>query len=145
MDDKGSTLNADPPSALKNDLHVPRQELERKFQIVLLGRKCSDGAEKHCKGKLTLTLISSQSENLITSNYAKFRRNPIIIEGCSSSQRSFHVVRRKSEQKSQGRFTVLRTASEQLNHYSTHPLTLGAWPFCRTASCSSRNELALSP
>ena len=36
MDDKGSILNVDGPSVLKIELHVPRQELERKFEIVLL-------------------------------------------------------------------------------------------------------------
>jgi hypothetical protein len=36
MDDKGSTRNVDGPSILKIELHVPRQELERKFEIVLL-------------------------------------------------------------------------------------------------------------
>ena len=35
MDDKGSILNVDGPSKLKKELHVPRRELERKFEIVL--------------------------------------------------------------------------------------------------------------
>jgi hypothetical protein len=35
MDDKGSILDVDGPSVLKIELHVPRQELERKFEIVL--------------------------------------------------------------------------------------------------------------
>jgi hypothetical protein len=35
MDDKGSTRNGDGPSVLKIELHVPRQELERKFEIGL--------------------------------------------------------------------------------------------------------------
>jgi hypothetical protein len=36
MDDKSSILNVDGPSVLKIELHVPRRELERKFEIVLL-------------------------------------------------------------------------------------------------------------
>ena len=36
MDDKRSILNVDGPSKLKIKLHVPRRELERKFEIVLL-------------------------------------------------------------------------------------------------------------
>ena len=36
MDDKGSVRNVDGPSALKIELHVPRRELERNFEIVLL-------------------------------------------------------------------------------------------------------------
>ena len=35
MDDKGSILNVDGPSFLKIELHVPRRELERKFEKVL--------------------------------------------------------------------------------------------------------------
>ena len=35
MDDKSSILNVDGPSVLKIELHVPRRELERKFEIVL--------------------------------------------------------------------------------------------------------------
>jgi hypothetical protein len=33
MDDKGPILNVDGPSLLKIELHVPRQELERNFEI----------------------------------------------------------------------------------------------------------------
>jgi hypothetical protein len=36
MDDKGPIPNVDGPSMLKIELHVPRRELERKFEIVLL-------------------------------------------------------------------------------------------------------------
>jgi hypothetical protein len=36
MDDKCSIRNVDCPSVLKKELRVPRQELERKFEIVLL-------------------------------------------------------------------------------------------------------------
>jgi hypothetical protein len=36
MDDKGSIRNVDGPSELKKELHVPRREFERKFEIVLL-------------------------------------------------------------------------------------------------------------
>jgi hypothetical protein len=39
MDDKGSIFNADGPSVLKIELHVPRRELERNFEIVLLAEK----------------------------------------------------------------------------------------------------------
>jgi hypothetical protein len=46
MDDKGSIHNADGPSVLKIELHVPRQELERKFEIVLFAGGCSGTAEK---------------------------------------------------------------------------------------------------
>jgi hypothetical protein len=35
MDDKSSIMNVDDPSVLKIELHVPRRELERKFEIVL--------------------------------------------------------------------------------------------------------------
>jgi hypothetical protein len=35
MDDKCPIHNVDCPSVLKIELHVPRQELERKFEIVL--------------------------------------------------------------------------------------------------------------
>ena len=35
MDDKCSMHNVDCPSELKIELHVPRRELERKFEIVL--------------------------------------------------------------------------------------------------------------
>jgi hypothetical protein len=37
MDDKSSIRNVDGPSFLKIELHVPRRELERKLEIVLLG------------------------------------------------------------------------------------------------------------
>jgi hypothetical protein len=36
MDDNSSIRNVDGPSFLKIELHVPRRELERKFEIVLL-------------------------------------------------------------------------------------------------------------
>ena len=35
MDDKSSIHNVDSPSILKIELHVPRRELERIFEIVL--------------------------------------------------------------------------------------------------------------
>jgi hypothetical protein len=36
MNDKGPTINVDAPSELKIELHAPRREMERKFEIVLL-------------------------------------------------------------------------------------------------------------
>jgi hypothetical protein len=46
MDDKGSVHSVDGPSVLKIELHVPRRELERNFEIVLLAENARDGAGK---------------------------------------------------------------------------------------------------
>ena len=47
MDDKGSmhnvTRDVDGPSELKIELHVPRRELERNFEIVLLAENARVG------------------------------------------------------------------------------------------------------
>ena len=75
MNDKGSILNVDGPSVLKIELHVPRPELERKFEIVLFAENARMELKKKRERKLTLT----------TPDWSKFRRNRSRTEGVASS------------------------------------------------------------
>ena len=68
MDDKGSICKyIDGPSVLKKELHVPRQELERKFEIVLLTESARTELKKVVQKKADthpelLHQVSSQSK-----------------------------------------------------------------------------------
>jgi hypothetical protein len=65
MDDKGSILNVDGPSVLKIELHVPRQELKRKFEMVLLAGNAQLGMKVVQMNAVTYAVnlheVSSQS------------------------------------------------------------------------------------
>jgi hypothetical protein len=77
VDDQSSSNNVDSPSVLKIELHVPRRELERKFEIVFLAEKRSDVAEKVMQMKaktypVLLNRVSSTSErNEVCSSRSK--------------------------------------------------------------------------
>jgi hypothetical protein len=74
MDDKGSVRNVDGPSVLKIELHVPRRELDQKFEIV----RFAENAPMELKSQLTTCGLTT---------CARFRRHASNIDGAMSVHR----------------------------------------------------------